>query len=130
MDGDEEHSLVEQVKSATSAVWEAAAKLESGDPYGLSLCQWLDELENLADEDRPGKPPWLDKRKGSEVVRKLRSDARDAALDLRRILHEDWHAIRHELDVRQKAEYDSQCDWSRAGRNEAAAIRRIICGHP
>jgi hypothetical protein len=27
--------------------------------------------------------------------------------------------------VRQKAEYDSQRDWSRAGRNEAAALRRI-----
>ena len=122
---DQEIRLIEQISVATSTVRMAVAELKSDDPYGILLCQWLDKLEKLGNEDRPDVPPKLDKRKLGAELCQLRSDARAAALDLRKLLHDNWHAIRHELDVREKAEYDSQRDWTRAARAEAAAFSRI-----
>ena len=106
------------VVSAVAAV----DKLDADDPYGKLVGQWLAVIDDLADGDRPPKPPKLDTRRLSEALCSSRKAARDAALKLWDKLHDEWAAG----SVERKAMYDAQRDWTdeRAARATHAEERK------
>merc|ERR1719240_937539 len=106
------------VVSAVAAV----DKLDAEDPYGKLVGQWLAVIDDLADGDRPPKPPKLDTRRLSEALCFSRKAARDAALKLWDKLHDEWAAGSAE----RKAMYDAQRDWAdeRAARATRAEERK------
>ena len=108
------------MEAARAAADAAAAALVAGDSYGKALVDWFVAIDGLGDGEWPPKPPKLDTRGRSEALSTSRKAARVAALEYRRLLHDEWEAGGAERKAERKAEYDSHRDWAQERATQAA----------
>ena len=120
------HELSSAVTVDSAAVQAAVGKLAAGDAYRKKLTTWSAKLAALPVEDRPPKPPALDDRKGSNVLRVLRQEVHSTATTHWNQLHAAWLVKNDARKKQLRAERDAQRDWKyiQRDRTEAAQKRR------